>query len=466
MVRGLLLGLGTLLVVAGLGCKPACDEAGLRRAAAAFSVGSDEERDAGLRSLEQACPALPSMLRWGLRVEHGELPEEQRAAVRMDQPNDTTWVELLLRTCPRAEEMIEHGVTQAEHDRAMRERCELDRYGLLTASDPYAMRDLPAFMLYEWMVSQRVDETLAREVARPLLTAHATPERREVLCLRGDLPCDGVLDAWGLRAARSTGDLRVTAAPTLHVTRYAISFEAAPVISLEAGRPPRDAFVGHVAPALLERLRTLPGSRPGPAVLGSPRDVRLVVAADEATPFSTLVDIAFTANQAGLSTLELVARRDDGLVGLPLAVPVAWLEVPEGSHIDRELSLVFVVHPDRVEVGTSAGTSPKRFDALASCAPSLAGCHDHEAIGAYATQIKSLFPHETVATFRVHGDVSLQTFVALLDTVRGGARCTLSDAMAGGPIPDACLFWQAILDLEPPVVPPAERGSHEEGDRG
>jgi hypothetical protein len=275
-----------------------------------------------------------------------------------------------------------------------------------------------------------------------------------------------VLDAWGLRAVRSTQDLRVTAAPTLHVTRSAIAFEGTPVIPLESGRPSPDAFVDHVAPALLGRLRTLPGSRPGPAVLGASGDARLVVAVDEATPFSTLVDIAFTANQAGLATLELVARRGDGLVGLPLAVPAAWLEVPEGMHIDRELSLVFAVHPDYVEVGTSGGTSPKRFDALASCAPSLAGCHDHEAIGAYATYIKQLFPHETVAIVRVHGDVSVQAFVSLLDTVRGGAGCTLSDAMAGGPVPDACLFWQPILDREPPLVPVAERGSHAGADRG
>jgi hypothetical protein len=466
MVRGWLLGLGAPLVVAALGCKPACDEAELRRAAAAFSVGSDEEREAGIQALEQACPTLPSSLGWGLRAEHGELPDGQRLAVRMDQAEDSLWMELLLRTCPRAEEPIERGVTQAEHDRAMRERCDLDRYGLLATSEPYTMRDLQAFMLYEWLVSQRVDEALARELTQPLLTAHATLARREVLCLRGDVPCDGVLDAWGLRAARSTGDLRVTAAPTLHITRSAISFEGTPVIPLESGRPSPDAFVDHVAPALLERLRTLPGSRPGPAVLGSPRDAHLVVAADEATPFSTLVDIAFTANQAGLPTLELVARHDDGLVGLPLTVPIEWLEVPEGRHIDRDLSLVFIVHPDRVEVGTSGWMSTKRFDALASCEPSLAGCHDHEAIGAYATQIKSLFPHETVASFRVHGDVPVQTFVSLLDTVRGGADCSLSNAMAGGPIPDACLFWQPILDLEPPVVPPAERGSHEEGDRG
>jgi hypothetical protein len=466
MVRRWVLGVGASLSIAALGCKPVCEEAGLRRAAAELAGGSPQRREAGVEALGEACPTLPSMLRWSLLAEHGELPEEQRQAVRLDQPNDSIWMDLLVQVCPRAAEPIERGVTQAEHDRAMRKRCELDRHGLLAPGDPFAMRDLPAFMLHEWLVSQRVDGALAREVVRPLLVAEASPAEREALCLRGELPCDEVLDAWGVRLPRSNGDLRVETPPTVRVTRSAIVLAGASVVPLHEGRPEPGAFADHVSPALLRGLETHPGARPGRPVLGEGREVApLVIAADEATPLSTLVDVAFTASQRGLSSLELVARREHGLVRLPLGGPLPWIEVPEGVRLERALELTFVVHRDTVEA-TLSGMGPTSFPRRASCEPPPAGCHDHEAIGAYAQRIKQLFPHEITATFRVDGDVSLQAFVSLVDTVRGGERCAMAGALAGEPISEECLFWQAVVELEPPVVPRDEMGSRPGGDRG
>lgn len=179
MVRGSILVTVAPVLVAALGCKPPCDDAGLRSAAAAFASHSPESREAGLRSLEQACPTLPSALRWSLLADGGALPEEERAAVLVDRANDAQWADLLVRTCPRAREPLERGATPAEHDRAMRSRCELDRYGLLAPDEPFALRDLAPFMLYEWLVSQRVSEARAREVVRPLLLVEASPAERE-----------------------------------------------------------------------------------------------------------------------------------------------------------------------------------------------------------------------------------------------------------------------------------------------
>lgn len=169
---------GALLLAAVLGCKGQCDDAGLRSAAAAFGSHSPEQREVGLAALEEACPTLPSALRWSLVADFGALPEDQRVAVQVDRAGDTQWNELLVRTCPRALETIERGMTQAEHDRAMRSQCELDRYGLLAPDEPFAHRDLGPFMLYEWLVSQRVSEARAREVVRPLLVVEDTPAER------------------------------------------------------------------------------------------------------------------------------------------------------------------------------------------------------------------------------------------------------------------------------------------------
>ena len=98
---------------------------------------------------------------------------------------------------------------------------------------------------------------------------------------------------------------------------------------------------------------------------------------------------------------------------------------------------------------------PTRFEELEPCTPSTEGCYEHDELAELAEQVtkyKGFFPLETLATFRVDDDVSLQTLVSLIDLVRGGEACELSDAMTGAGIPEACSFWQASLDHDPPAV--------------
>lgn len=455
MARGSILVTVAPLLVAALGCKPPCDEAGLQRAAAAFGSHLPEPREAGLAALAEACPTLPSSLRWSLLADAGALPEDQRTAVLVDRASDVQWTELLVRTCPRAREPFERGATQAEHDRAMRGRCELDRYGLLAPDEPFALRDLGPFMLYEWLVSQRVSPAEAREVARPLLVVEASPAELEASCLRGELPCDAVLEAWGLVPPLSSSDLRLEGAPSVRVTASAISCDGEPVLSLDAGRPAPGAFVDHVSSTLLRRLDDHPVLAPA----HSRPTERLGVLADRATPVGTLVDIAYTASRMNVPQLELAVQGEDGLVGLPLVVPFDWIEHPEGVRYERALELVVVVRGDDVEIRVP-GSSPKHVPGRTGCEPSLAGCHDHAAIGAYVTRVKQRFLHETVATFRVEAHLPLQALVSLVDTVRGES-CKLAPSMIEGEeIPAQCLFWQAVLDLEPPVASAGDLGSH------
>lgn len=455
MARRSILVLVAPLLVAALGCTPPCDDAGLRSAAMAFGSHTPESREAGLAALEQACPTLPSALRWSLLADFGSLPEDQRVAIQIDRASDPLWNDLLERTCPRAREPLERGKAQAEHDRAMRSRCELDRYGLLAPDEPFAHRDLGPFMLYEWLVSQRVSEARARELVRPLLVAEAVPAELEAACLRGELPCDAVLEAWGLRPPVSNGDVPLDGAAAVRVTASAISVEGEPVVRLEAGRPEPGAFVDHVSSALLRRLddHPVPTRRPG-------------VVADRATPVGTIVDITYTASRMNVRLFELVVQGEHGLVALPLFVPFAWTEPPEREELERALELVVVVRGDDLEV-LLPGASPTRLPALAGCEPSIAGCHDHAALEAHITQLKHAFPHETEATFRVAADVPVQALVSLVDTVRGGKACALASSVTEGEeIPPQCLFWQATLDLEPPMPRQGDLGSRGGGGSG
>lgn len=63
--------------------------------------------------------------------------------------------------------------------------------------------------------------------------------------------------------------------------------------------------------------------------------------------------------------------------------------------------------------------------------------------------------------------MSLQALVSLVDTVRGGEGCTLTSSVIGGAeIPRQCPFWQAVLDLEPPVARQGDWGSRGGGRSG
>jgi hypothetical protein len=116
---------------------------------------------------------------------------------------------------------------------------------------------------------------------------------------------------------------------------------------------------------------------------------------------------------------------------------------------ERPLNPVFTVRPDGVSVSLG-GWSERRFGLAAACPPAPNGCYDYAAIGAYAAELKAMVPNEVVATFRVDGAVPLQAVVTLIDAV-GGVDCRISRALAGERVPDECLFWQAIVNLDPPL---------------
>jgi biopolymer transport protein ExbD len=437
-----------LVAITELGCKPACDEVGLGRAATALATHSLEAREAGLAALAEACPTLPSGLRWSLLADFTEMPPEQRAQAQMDRVKDPLWTDVLVRMCPRALEPWERGLTPAEHDRFTRQTCELDRFGLLAPDDPFTQRDLGPFMLHEWLLSQRVDEALAKQVVEPLLFANATPEELEALCVRGEAPCDAVLAAWGLRPPRSTMDVPLEGAPAVRITDSAILLDDEPVLPLIAGVAPNNGFTDHVWGPWRDRL--VAHAEVGIEPTGMERS--LVLVADRATPFATIVHIAFIAAKLGFTTIDLVVHHENGLRRLPLSPPLAWLDRPADLRHERVLELLFIVHRDNVETRVPGRTVS--FAAPASCDPPPAGCHDHQAITRFAAELKQQLPNETVATFRVDGDVSLQAVVSLADAVRGNG-CWLAEAYAGGELPETCLFFQAIIDLEPPLSLPA-----------
>jgi hypothetical protein len=106
------------------------------------------------------------------------------------------------------------------------------------------------------------------------------------------------------------------------------------------------------------------------------------------------------------------------------------------------------VHRGSVEARTGHSGSPIVAD-LSTCGPPPASCRGFEVLTAFATEMKRLYSHETVATFEVDGDVSLQTLVSVVDAMRGDA-CSIGEAERRGSL-EGCLFFHVIVDAEPPL---------------
>jgi biopolymer transport protein ExbD len=455
------LALALALALAELGCSSTCDEAGLQSVAAAFEARTFEQRAQGFDALEQACPALPPTLARSLRVEFDGTPADARELLYVDRDLDPAWNELYARTCPP---LGEEGIISMGPP-TKRDFCQLDRYGLFAAEDVYVDRDLVVFMLYEWLLAGRSERMLAGDVARPLLSANASPAQLESMCLHEGLACRWVALGWGLQLPFSSIDVPPRGGTAVRITATELFVDDTSVLTLDSGRPAPGTFVQHVAPALQQALaaRAEHGRTHAERELGMPWPARVELVADRATPFGTIVDVVFTATAAGFDETELVVRSDEvvtlaeGLRAIPLPRPGAELVPHPHLRPEHPWRFILFVHRDFVE---AAADKSRRIPNLPGCEPSSSLCVDRETIAGMSKQLKMLYPRETEVTLRVDADVPLEAVVAIVDAVRGEG-CHLRPSLEGGEVEPECEFFRPIIDAEPPLRFP-EHPSEEE----
>jgi biopolymer transport protein ExbD len=320
-------------------------------------------------------------------------------------------------------------------------------------------------MLHEWLLAGRIERTLARDVAWPLLSGSASAEALESMCLREGLACVRVAEDWGLALPLSGIDLLPRGGTAVRIAATELSVDQTPVLTLASGRPAAGAFVQHVAPALQQALtaRAGHGRMHAERELGTPWPSRVELVADRATPFGTIVDVLFTATAAGFDEAELVVL-GDGLRAIPLHRPGAEPEPHPHLRYERPLAFTLLVHRDSVEAGADMMSPLRHFPNLPGCEPSSSLCVDRETVAAMSKQLESLFPHESEVTVRVDADVPLEVVVALIDAARGEG-CRLQPALEGGEVPPECHFFRAIVDAEPPLLFPARPQAVEEEPR-
>lgn len=71
--------------------------------------------------------------------------------------------------------------------------------------------------------------------------------------------------------------------------------------------------------------------------------------------------------------------------------------------------------------------------------------YDYAKLEAEAKRYKTGYPHETVVTISAENTIPMQSLINTMDALRG-SDCKLLKAMQGEKVPEACLFWQAIVE--------------------
>jgi biopolymer transport protein ExbD len=277
--------------------------------------------------------------------------------------------------------------------------------------------------------------------ASTVLPDDATVEGLAATCRTDRLACTRAFESLGITLPRGTSDVPLSSGLELRLSPNSLTVGRTAVLPLAAGRPAPGAFVDGISPALTDAITPRIGDA-----------ARVLVLADRRIPMSTLRDALFTADRAG--AVELALLVDDGreLHGQPISPPSEWQPLPPGTKVERALKVLFSVHIDAVELRIADG-SPHAFPRPERCAPPPAGCHDLAAIAARVAELKAFYPNEVVAIFRGDADLPLQALISVIDAVRG-PQCRLAPALRGEKVPDDCLFWQAIIDVAPPLLHP------------
>jgi biopolymer transport protein ExbD len=433
--RALLFASLTATAIGACSKKP-CNEEDLKAAASALEDRSIAGREAGVAALGRACPGMPGGLAHRLDLAFGHSMATGRTIPIVR--SDPAYTKLHEVTCPCPPDAWQAALARWDPDEAVFEACDLDRYGLRQAEEPFMVADLPGYVLYEWLTASHIDEALARQVVRGLISANTSEDELAQICRLQNHGCEVLVSRAGVSLPRSTA----SGLP---------DFERATHLWLTEDY----AYVDG------ERLRTIARANEGPLsrVLANAAETRralaaerfppwpgaVVVAADGDLDFAAVAAALFSATRNGHEVFELAVAGDRGVHAIRAQPPQMWRrpqlrEPHDGPRID-----VFI-HLDAIEIEAD-GRVTERIDAAEDCAASPSACLDAAAIEAAFARLKQADPGQEEVDVHVEPGVRYQTVITLLDLARG--ECGVPDQGAG--VPDTCVSWRPRLNLDPPL---------------
>lgn len=412
--------------VSGLPIARKCDEAKLLALTGTLKAkDARKHADVVARVLPDACelpPAVKSFLAVTTRPD-----EATPAALDPDAPKHAH--EAFTEVCAAAD-LVAPAIAKIAADERMPlvyDKCKYDRFDLMER-DAYLggqpSSPVPWFA-YDWLHRQGFDEEGTKLIGRALIYRDRTPVTvadQTLAAVDGKLP-------------------PVPQGAKLHVSRDAVVFDSRNVARIDAdGAVEEMAMQGHLISPLYDVLAEQADIEKQTAdIKGDDWNATVLLVADASTPFSTLVNVMYTAGRAEYRNYALVAETGPVEYGAIPIEPPKFMVTGRGEP-PKAPPLQVIVTAKGFTVPTEG--APGTFTMI----PVLEG---KSGVDAYdfaklsTTAIAHRDEHRaTAARVTAETDIRFDVFVRTLDAVRGkgcgvgGATCTLPDVVveagAGG----------------------------------
>lgn len=417
-----------LLSLAALACtthrdRPQCDRQALVSLSQALG-DSGERAQRVWQGLEAACgSALPA----GIRAHY--LHHSASAS-------DSTLAAMKARACPGWAETVEPRVAITPlraRNALVYEACGLEGHDLsdVDLDMPLDSGGIVTWAVHQWLLDQQLESVHAAAIAAALFEReHASPAIR---LLPGQ--------SWPRTSGEPLGDGVI-----LHVSLDAIALGERTLVDLRGGALDSGDVDEHRIVALSEALSGAVPEDPRNPPGAKPRDVAptpLLLAADAGVPFTTLVDVIYTAGKAGFGrygfVISTVGERGDELAQITIDPPSPRVympqQLPRSTNPEDSIQDVLASMPKRppmmtLELGRE-GLSVARSDRPARRVELQ--LDDHAAITAYAAALHDDDPHAQRLLVSAAPSVRIEDLLVAVAAARGpecgppGVHCQIAD---------------------------------------
>jgi len=403
-----------LLSLLTVGCPAAspggtCDRRVLEKLSAELNAASEREQVMMVvPGLEAACgEALPSSVRSFYRpIDVGE-----RSTTLSREP-DKQLMALRKKACSNAREVLTEAAEAPYHRRAqiIYDGCDLARYSVFERSEIHG--DAPSLItwgMHQWLLDQGLKPVIAEPITRALMGSErrkfslVTPLAEQVLPAADGIPLP-------------------EGAP-LYVSMREIVFDEKKFVSLDHGSLREGDVEAHVVESLYSAMAEEAEKAQTMAELREARwSARVLVIADRRVPFSTIVDVMYTAGRAAYREYVFVVEGDSySFSAVPVAVPMF-----DGENVGGGVMTVDV---------SSEGFTMQRAGSETRV---KATAGDYEAVAEFARELVAADPEAQRLVISAEGSVELQEVVGAIAAARGG-ECSADGS--------GCVLPTVIIDV-------------------
>jgi len=404
------------------GCGQQCDADGLSAAADAMGDRSMEGRRVAFTKLGEACPGLPSMLGHSLMASYGGQPPDLAAQVYAARNDDRGFVRARSSACRASKEAWNEAAQQSDRSAAVFAACDFQRFDLLEDGEVFDFEDMDAYILHDWLLEHRADRAVARRLVRGLLVATGVPHAVMTACVHDDRGCENAFAAYSMHAAQVSSRRPSFPPDTIVVLGpHELFVDGEGVATLDGGHFASDVVHEHEIAPLLAVLKGEKAKGEAKAEKnGEVWEGRLVVAAGEGAPFESVLEVLYTATQAGYHNHHLLASHRGSGALVPVYPASSWAPGMGPDRVARggAKQLEVTVSSRQIQV-RRRDTETTVFD-IGDCDDAL--CFDVKAVQEELERRHGEFEGEEPErswVVRVSEGVTLGTLVALVDAGLG-----------------------------------------------